>query len=233
MSYFTSPFLVSSPPLSQQLSPLIVHPKLASYVQPLFPDTKASHLPPIHRLSLFRALLPMTTFWQSCLPGAGKAWPFFTPLLFCPFAESCQPFHCCNKICRLDREHVLMDSWISYLWLEMVQWLISPFDAQLVIVPAHKAGTTHFFPVGSGMFRINPSGILEWGTSHHCLWLILTLLQALPLLTQLKKPITFLTAIMPPIPFWLSAKPWWLTHCFLGLFESLCLVQTSGITWFT
>ena len=192
ISYISSTFLASSLPTSQQPSPLIVHPLLASRIRPLYPGTKWFSFTSHQQAKLVQSCLTNDHVLAVMPTGSRKSLAFFGAPLLNPsrLFIVVTPFIALTEdMCRrLAAYPISGGKWSSDL---------SPFDAQLVIVPVHKAGTLRFFQwAQANSERIHRVFVDE---AHHifvsdsyrpCFKLF-------HLLTRLKKPLTFLTATMP------------------------------------
>ena len=192
ISYISSTFPASSSSVPQQLPPLIVHPQLASRVCPLFPGTREFSFSSYQQAELVQSCLTNEHVLAVMPTGSGKSLAFFAAPLLNPSSMFIvvTPFVTLTEdMCRrLAAYPITGGKWSSNT---------SPFDAQLVVVPAHEAGTSRFFQwAHANSERIRRVFLDE---AHHifvsdsyrpCFKLF-------HLLTRLKKPITFLTATMP------------------------------------
>ncbi|KAH0826845.1 hypothetical protein J3R83DRAFT_4377 [Lanmaoa asiatica] len=192
ISYINSTFLPTSHPNPQQLYPLVVHPLLASRIQPIFPGTRAFSFSSHQQAELVQSCLTNDHVLAVMPTGSGKSLAFFGAPLLNPsrLFIVVTPFVALTEdMCRrLAAYPISGGKWSGG---------INPFDAQLVIVPAHEAGTVRFYQWAQATLeRIHRVFIDE---AHHifvsdsyrpCFKLF-------HLLTRLKKPITFLTATMP------------------------------------
>jgi superfamily II DNA helicase RecQ len=185
--------LPSSPFPSQQIAPLIVHPSLASHTQPLFPGTKSFSFTSHQRAELIQSSLTNDHVLAVMPTGGGKSLAFFAVPLLSPFGLFIvvTPFVVLTEdMCqRLTIYPISGGSWASDINL---------FDVQLVIVPAHEAGSSHFFEWA----QVNSEQIhrVFLDKAHHIIVSesYCPCFRLFRLLTCLKKPITFLTATMPP-----------------------------------
>lgn len=193
ISYINSTLLPSSPFPSQQIAPLIVHPLLASQIQPLFPGTKSFSFTSHQQAELVQSSLTNDHVLAVMPTGGGKSLAFFSAPLLSPsrLFIVVTPFVVLTEdMCRrLATYPISGGSWASD---------INPFDAQLVIVPAHEAGSSRFFEWAQAnserirrVFLDEAHHIIVSDSYRPCFRLF-------HLLTRLKKPITFLTATMPP-----------------------------------
>ncbi|KAH0833799.1 hypothetical protein J3R83DRAFT_10949, partial [Lanmaoa asiatica] len=181
--------LPSLPP--SQLSPLIVHPQLADRLQPLYPGQ------PFSFTCSQQAELVQSCFTSdhvlAVLPtGSGKSLAFFGAALLNP--ESLfiviTPFVALTEdmVRRLAASPITGGRWSGE---------INPMRDQVVIVPAHEAGSDFFLQwAEASVARLRRVFVDE---AHH----IFTSDSYRPCfrlfhrLTQLKRPITFLSATLP------------------------------------
>ena len=193
ITYINSTFLPSSTFTSQQILPLIVHPLLASRIQPLFPGTKPFSFTSHQQAELVQSCLTSDHILAVMPTGSGKSLAFFGAPLLNPSRMFIvvTPFVALTEdMCRrLAAYPISGGKWSSTD--------VSPFDAQLVVVAAHEAGTSRFFQWAqanseriSRVFLDEAHHVIVSDSYHPCFKLF-------HLLTRLKKPITFLTATMP------------------------------------
>lgn len=180
----------SFPP--SQLPPLVVHPLLASRIKPLFPGQDEFSFTSHHQAELVQSCLTNDHVLAIMPTGSGKSLAFFAAPLLNPQSlfVVVTPFVALTEDMdrRLASSPIAGGKWSSDL---------NPFVAQLVIVPAHEAATERFFQwAEANSSRLQRIFVDE---AHH----IFTSDSYRPCfklfhrLTQLKKPLTFLTATMP------------------------------------
>ncbi|KAF8422586.1 hypothetical protein L210DRAFT_852295 [Boletus edulis BED1] len=191
-SYINSTFIGTSPPAPSQLSPLVVHPLLSSHIKALFPGQDRFSFTSHHQAELVQSCLANDHVLAVMPTGSGKSLAFFAA----PILNPCSLFIVVTPFVALTED---MDRRLAALPIVGGKWSsdINPFESQLVIVPAHQAATESFFQwAEANSSRLQRLFVDE---AHH----IFTSDSYRPCfklfhrLTQLKKPITLLTATMP------------------------------------
>ena len=195
-SHFTSRFdatpAESSSLKPSQLPPLIVHPLLASRIRLLFPGQDGFSFTSHHQAELVQSCLTNDHVLAIMPTGSGKSLAFFAAPVLNPHSlfVVVTPFVALTEDMdrRLASSPIVGGKWSSD---------VNPFEAQLVIVPAHEAATERFFQwAEANSSRLQRIFVDE---AHH----VFTSDSYRPCfklfhrLTQLRKPITFLTATMP------------------------------------
>ncbi|KAI9452391.1 hypothetical protein HD554DRAFT_827680, partial [Boletus coccyginus] len=177
---------------SSQLPPLIVHPLLSSRIKPLFPGQEHFSFTSHHQAELVQSCLTNDHILAVMPTGSGKSLAFFAA----PVLNPSGLFVVVTPFVALTED---MDRRLAALPIMGGKWSsnINPFEAQLVIVPAHEAATERFFQwaeANSGrlqrLFVDEAHHVFTSDSYRPCFKLFHRL-------TQLKKPITFLTATMP------------------------------------
>ncbi|KAF8418659.1 hypothetical protein L210DRAFT_3578829 [Boletus edulis BED1] len=180
-----------APPLSpSQLSPLIVHPSLADRLQPLYPG-QAFSFTCSQQAELVQSCFTNDHVLAVLPTGSGKSLAFFGAALLNPedLFIVVTPFVALmeDMVRRLAASPITGGRWCGS---------ISPTRDQVVIVPAHEAGSDYFFKWSeASTTRLRRVFIDE---AHH----VFTSDSYRPCfrlfhrLTQLKKPITFLSATL-------------------------------------
>ncbi|KAG9311149.1 hypothetical protein JVU11DRAFT_8215 [Chiua virens] len=175
-----------------QLPPLIVHPLLASYIKPLFPGESDFAFTSHYQAELVQSCLTNDHVLAIMPTGSGKSLAFFAAPLLNPQSL----FIVVTPFVALTED---MDRRLASSPIPGGKWSadLNPFDAQLVIVPAHEAATDCFFQwAEASSSRLQRIFVDE---AHHVFTSdsYRSCFKLFHRLTQLRKPITFLTATMP------------------------------------
>ncbi|KAF8549160.1 hypothetical protein OG21DRAFT_627578 [Imleria badia] len=191
-SHLDATFIGSSTSTSSQLSPLIVHPLLSSRIKVLFPGQERFSFTSHHQAELVQSCLTNDHILAVMPTGSGKSLAFFAA----PVLNPSSLFIVVTPFVALTED---MDRRLAALPIVGGKWSsdVNPFEAQLVIVPAHEAATERFFQwaeANSGrlqrLFVDEAHHVFTSDSYRPCFKLFHRL-------TQLKKPITLLTATMP------------------------------------
>ncbi|KAH0825908.1 hypothetical protein J3R83DRAFT_7662 [Lanmaoa asiatica] len=191
-SHLDAAFIGSFNSISSQPSSLIVHPLLSSRIKALFPGQERFSFTSHHQAELVQSCLTADHVLAVMPTGSGKSLAFFAA----PILNPSSLFVVVTPFVALTED---MDRRLAALPIVGGKWSsdINPFEAQLVIVPAHEAATEGFFQwAEANSSRLQRLFVDE---AHHvftsdCYRPCFKLFHRL---TQLKKPITLLTATMP------------------------------------
>ena len=141
MSYISLTFLSQSAMVSSRLSPLVVHPMLASWIRPLYPGPELFYFKSHYQAELVQSYLTNNHVLAVMPTRSGKSLAFFAAPLFnlsslfivvTPFIALTEDMDCRLAACP---------------GIHGGKWSCDtdPINDQLVIVPAHEAGSDRFF----------------------------------------------------------------------------------------
>lgn len=192
-SYINATFFSSSPMVSCRLSPLVVHPKLASRIRPLYPGPEPFVFKSHCQAELVQSCLTNDHVLAVMPTGSGKSLAFFGAPLLNPSSMFVvvTPFVALTD--DMERRLAACPGIRGGKWSSDTD----PINDQLVIVPAHEAGTERFFQWAEANSRRLQRLFVD--EAHHVFISASyrSCFKLFHLLTRLKKPITFLTATMP------------------------------------
>ena len=193
VSYLNSTFPFSCAQICEALPPLIVSPKLAPQIRRLYPGRDDFSFKSHHQAELVQSCLTNDHVLAVMPTSSGKSLGFFAAPLLDPYSMFIvvTPFVALTEdLCiRLSSYPICSGRWPDST--------INPLEAQLIIVPAHEAGTSRFYQwAEANSKRIRRVFVDE---AHHVIVSdsYRPCFKLFHLLTRLKKPITFLTATMP------------------------------------
>lgn len=181
------------PSATPRLPPLIVHPRLQSCLKTLFPGPTDPNFTSSQQAELVQSSFTNEHVLAVLPTGSGKSVAFFGAAILHPH----NLFIVVTPFVALTED---LDRRLAATPIRGGQWpsIQDPLSAQIVIVPAHMAGTEQFYNWAEANSNCLKRIFID--KAHHIFYSdsYRPCFRVFHRLTQLQKPITFLTATISP-----------------------------------